>query len=201
MGVMYYIVGLGNPGEEYAYTRHNVGWLALDAVCAQGNLPSSQQQNAMSGRVSNGVISGAEVAVLYPDTFMNNSGSAVRKFVPKSDIKNLVVLYDDVDLPLGEIKVSFGRGSGGHNGIESIIKSTGSKDFIRVRIGIAKTSFWPWEKGQIKRPKGGEALERHVLGVFSKREEEGLKQSVTKTVSAVSMILTEGHAAAMNKYN
>lgn len=198
---MYYIVGLGNPGEKYVYTRHNIGWLALDAICAATNLPFAQQQNSLSGRTADGQINSVVVSVLYPETFMNNSGAAVKKFVPKNELSKLVVLYDDIDLPLGKIKVSFGRGSGGHNGIESIIKNIGTKDFVRVRIGIAKTGFWPWEKGQVKRPKGGGALERHVLGVFSKREEEALKQGIEKTVAAVTMVLKEGYVTAMNRYN
>lgn len=198
---MYYIIGLGNPGEKYTYTRHNIGWLALDAICASANLPFPQLQNAMSGRVTGGQIGSVDVSVLYPETFMNNSGAAVKKFVAKGDFSKMIVLYDDIDLPLGEIKVSFGRGSGGHNGVESIIKNIGTKDFVRVRIGIAKTGFWPWEQGKIKRPKGGGALERHVLGVFSKKEERLLKQGIDKTMEAVAVILKGGHAAAMNKYN
>lgn len=198
---MYYIVGLGNPGDEYAYTRHNVGWLALDAFIKNVQLPEAVSVRHASGRISEGVVSGVPVITLYPDTFMNHSGTAVRKLVDKGAASSLIVLYDDVDVPLGDIKVSFGRGSGGHNGVESIIKSLDTKDFIRVRIGVAKMGFWPWEKGQVKRPQGGEALLRHVLGKFSRRENDALAQGLERTTAALRLILTDGYAKAMNQYN
>ncbi len=198
---MYYIVGLGNPGEEYANTRHNIGWLALDAFIKTVQLPEVVSVRHASGRVSEGVVGGTSVTVLYPDTFMNHSGTAVRKLVDKGAASSLVVIYDDVDIPLGDIKVSFGRGSGGHNGVESIMKSLDTKDFIRVRIGVAKTGFWPWEKGQVKRPAGGEALSRHVLGKFSRRESDALTQGLERTTAALRLILTDGYVKAMNQYN
>jgi peptidyl-tRNA hydrolase, PTH1 family len=198
---MYYIVGLGNPGSEYAHTRHNIGWLVVDAFLEKNNLPAAITERHVSGRVTQGEVNGVSVSILYPDTFMNHSGTAVRKLVPKGAEATLVVVYDDVDIPLGEVKVSFGRGSGGHNGVESIIKSLGTKDFIRVRAGIAKTGIWPWDKGEIKRPKGGGALERHVLGKFSSREAVALESALQRGVSAITTIIEAGHVAAMNHYN
>ena len=198
---MYYIVGLGNPGEQYARTRHNVGWLALDALVLKYNLPQPVSARQASGRVTDGVIAGESVTVLYPDTFMNHSGTAVRKLVPKGAEATLVVVYDDVDIPLGEVKVSFGRGAGGHNGVESVIKSLGTKDFVRVRVGIAKTGFWPWEKGVVRRPSGGGALERHVLGKFSSREEAALSRGLASVTTAIKTILESGYVKAMNQFN
>ncbi len=132
---------------------------------------------------------------------MNHSGTAVRKLVPKGAEATLVVVYDDVDIPLGEVKVSFGRGAGGHNGVESTIKSLGTKDFVRVRVGIAKTGFWPWEKGVVKRPAGGGALERHVLGKFSGREDAALERGLAAASTAIKTILESGYVKAMNQFN
>ncbi len=198
---MYYIVGLGNPGSEYAHTRHNIGWLAVDVFLEKHNLPPAITERHASGRVTHGEVAGETVTLLYPDTFMNHSGTAVRKLVPKGAEATLVVVYDDVDIPLGEVKVAFGRGSGGHNGVESVIKSLGTKEFIRVRIGIAKTGVWPWDKGEVKRPKGGVALERHVLGKFSSREAAALEGAILRTVDAMVSIVKNGHVAAMNQFN
>jgi PTH1 family peptidyl-tRNA hydrolase len=198
---MYYIVGLGNPGEQYARTRHNIGWLVVDAFLKKNNLPAAIIERHASGRVTHGLVGGTPVTILYPDTFMNHSGTAVRKLVPKGTETTLMVVYDDVDIPLGMVKVSFGRGSGGHNGVESVIKSLGTKDFIRVRVGIAKTGIWPWDKGEIKRPKGGGALERHVLGNFSSREAALLEAATLRAVDAVATILRDGHVVAMNQFN
>jgi len=198
---MHYIAGLGNPGEKYANTRHNVGWVVLDHICALVGLPSAIEDKKFSGRVTGGRIAGEMVTVLYPDTFMNNSGTAVRKLVPHDAIKHLVVLYDDIDLPLGEVRVSFGRGSGGHNGLTSIIEKLGSKDFVRVRIGIGKTGFWPWEKGTTKRPAGGGALERYVLGNFTKKELDVIDKASVQILEVVATIVSKGHVSAMNVYN
>ncbi len=198
---MYYIVGLGNPGEQYAHTRHNIGWLVLDDFSKKNNLPHAIAARHVSSRVAEGNVAGVPITLLYPDTFMNHSGTAVRKLVPKGAEATLVVVCDDVDIPLGEVKISFGRGSGGHNGVTSIINSIGTKDFIRVRIGIAKSGIWPWDKGEIKRPKGGAALERHVLGVFSRREDEVLSGVLTTGTAALKTIIEGGYVLAMNQFN
>ena len=197
---MIYLVGLGNVGDEYVRTRHNVGWLALDNLSSRHRIPEAVQQNSASGRVSGGNISGVPVSVLYPDTMMNNSGAAVQKFVPSADVKQLVVLHDEVDLPLGEVRVSFARGDGGHNGIKSIIDKLGTRDFVRVRIGIGKVGFWPWERGQLKRPQG-EQLPRFVLGKFSKGELESLEKTYDVVDEIVTVIAQYGYITAMNRFN
>src|SRR5690606_4374873 len=138
--LMYYIVGLGNPGKEYEHTRHNVGFFLLEIFAQEAGLPSFHESNAQSGYVSQGVFEGEEVTLLMPTTFMNASGSAVAKLVPAGSSDKLVVVYDDIDLPVGELRVSFGRGDGGHNGVKSIIEKLGTKDFVRIRIGVGKRS-------------------------------------------------------------
>jgi len=193
---MYYLVPLGNPGEKYETTRHNVGWRALDYCIQAWRLPEVIESRTASGRVTDGVVDTTEVKILYPDTYMNNSGSAVVKFVPASAINQLIVIHDDIDLPFGEIKLVQGRGGGGNNGVSSIIQKLGSKDFIRVRIGIAPKSFWT---GKTKRPAGGGPLERFVLKSFSKAESKELDFVYEKVKTAIEIIVTEGLEAARNK--
>ncbi|MCB9818456.1 aminoacyl-tRNA hydrolase [Candidatus Nomurabacteria bacterium] len=195
---MYYIVGLGNPGEKYSNTRHNVGWLALDYFLVENQLPAFVSSKQFSGKVTEGVVAESEVKVLYPDTYMNNSGSAVVKFVPKDDISKLIVVHDDIDLPFGEVKIGKGRGAGGNNGVQSIIEKLDSRDFVRVRIGIAPKSLW---SGEIKRPAGGGPLERFVLKPFGLLEKKDLPELYKKVQLAIELIISEGVEKAMNKVN
>ena len=193
----YYIVGLGNPGERYANTRHNVGWQALDHFVKEAGLPTPVESAAVAGRISRGVLGEVEVAVLYPSTFMNKSGSAVVKLLSPESAPHLIVVHDDIDLPLGTIKVSQGRGAGSHNGVRSIIARLGRKDFIRVRIGIASTHWL----GGTTRPAGGGPLERFVLKPFGLTERLQLPSVYAKTTAVLYTILREGAPAAMNEYN
>jgi PTH1 family peptidyl-tRNA hydrolase len=193
---MHYIVGLGNPGEEYLNTRHNVGFAALEYVIQELRLPSLVRSSKYGGQISEGVIGLEDVTLLLPETFMNKSGSAVTKLVPKEAADHLTVVYDDVDLPLGEIKISFSRGSGGHNGIKSIIESLGTKDFVRVRLGVASKGFF----GGVKRPQG-EKLARHVLGKFKRGEQAQLDQVLKRTVRILRTITKDGVEQAMNEFN
>lgn len=195
---MFYIVGLGNPGDKYINTRHNVGWLTLDSVLEQNGLPEPVLSRQYSGRVAEGVVAGAPATTLYPDTFMNNSGSAVVKLVPKKEIDNLVVIHDDIALPFGEVKLGKGRGDGGHNGIKSIIEKLGSKNFSRIRVGIAPTSLFT---GRVKRPAGGGPLERFVLKQLSTKELKKLEDTNKKVNDALVVILQEGIEVAMNRFN
>lgn len=195
---MFYIVGLGNPGHKYKNTRHNIGWTILDSIREHCSFSSLHDSSKFSGKVSEGMIGDTEVMMLYPDTYMNNSGAAVVKFVPSTDIKNLIVVHDDIDLPFGEIKIGYGKGAGGNNGVKSIIEKLGTKDFIRVRIGIAPTSFWT---GETKRPKGGGPLERFVLKTFSSKEAKQLTALQKHIVVALETVMHEGVETAMNQYN
>lgn len=194
---MWYIVGLGNPGAEYERTRHNVGWLALDHLRERASLPDLVASSKYAGRISEGVLAGQEVTLLYPDTFMNKSGSAVEKLVPKDQVTKLIVVHDEVDMAVGEVKVSRGRGAGGHNGISSIIATLGSKDFIRVRLGISPTSFWTQK---VKRPQGAQ-LPQHVLGNFTTWESRHLEAQFERCRLAIETIVRDGVEAAMNQFN
>ncbi|MEK7639029.1 MAG: aminoacyl-tRNA hydrolase [Patescibacteria group bacterium] len=195
---MFYTVGLGNLGEEYKNTRHNVGWQALDFVCGQAHFPSLVKSAQYSGEVAEGIIADESVFVLYPDTYMNNSGSAVAKLVPRELTHKLVVLHDDIALPFGELRVSYGRGDAGHNGIKSIIEKLGTKDFSRIRIGIAPRSLLT---GKAVRPRSGTPLERFVLKPFTKKELDKLAEVNERIYAALETIIKDGVEAAMNQHN
>lgn len=193
---MYYVVGLGNPGDKYHNTRHNVGWLVLDRFVTACGLPQPFTSSKYAGRISEGVLDGKEIVLLYPDTYMNKSGRAVQKLVPKTEVANLIIVHDDIDLPVGEVKVSQDRGAGGHNGVASIINSMNNKGFIRVRVGVAgKTIF-----GNTKRPEGSR-LPKYVLSEFKKREMSELDSALETAVVAVKTIILQGVVEAMNKIN
>lgn len=194
---MFYVVGLGNPGEKYQYTRHNIGWLVLDTWLETAGMPHLHESAKYAGRVSEGFLVDSDVTVLYPDTFMNKSGVAVRKLVPKESSEKLIVVYDDIDIPLGEIKVSAGKGAGGHNGVRSIIDALGSKDFIRIRVGICPRSFWT---GTPHRPTGAK-LPKYVLAPFTKRELATVAEVGSVVGEVIKTIVQDGVEAAMNQYN
>lgn len=172
----------------------------VDAFVESVGLPGFVSSSKYSGEISEGVVVGEEVAVLKPATFMNKSGGAVQKLVPRNEVSNLIVIYDDVDVPLGDIKVSVGRGDGGHNGMKSIIASMGSKAFIRVRVGVAQKTVWPWEKGETRRPKGA-ALPKFVLKDFTKKEEVVLASLAPRITTCLTTIITNGVEKAMNECN
>ena len=140
------------------------------------------------------------VALLLPETFMNQSGNTVRYVAEKhqAQISDFIVVHDDIDIPFGDIKVGRGRGAGGNNGVQSIIDTFSSKDFVRVRIGIAPTSFWT---GAIKRPEGGGPLERFVLKPFSPSERKQLPELYQKVRLILETIIVDGVDVAMNKFN
>ena len=173
---MHIVVGLGNPGEQYLQTRHNTGRIAADLVAQK--------------------VDG--VKVLVPDTFMNHSGKFVAKHVKsKKAAEKLIVIYDDLDLPLGAMKISYNRSSGGHRGVESIIKALKTEAFIRIRIGISPAT----RSGKLKKPKGEKDVEKHILTDFKKPEMEVLKKVFKKVVEAVEMIVEDGLSPSMTEFN
>ena len=172
------VVGLGNPGDEYEKTRHNTGRILVGIL-----------ENKMSDN---------KIKCLTPDTFMNKSGLAVAKLVKtKKDLENLVVIYDDIDLPLGKMKISFNRSSGGHNGVGSIIKSLKSEEFLRIRVGIAPATPY----GKIKKPSGEKAVLNFLLGEFKKPELELIKKQSKKIAEIIEVIFTDGKDKAMSVFN
>ena len=174
---MHIVVGLGNPGEEYSHTRHNTGRLAVEFL----------SKKELEG-----------VKLVHLDTFMNKSGSGVAKVIKsKKAAEKLIVIYDDLDLPLGTMKVSYDRGSGGHKGIESIARTLGTTAFIRIRVGISPTT----PGGKLKKPKGESAVEKFILGDFKKPEMDILNKVFKKVEEAVQLLSTETLQTAMTHAN
>jgi PTH1 family peptidyl-tRNA hydrolase len=172
------VVGLGNPGEQYENTRHNTGRIVVGMI--EKNLGQSK------------------IKFLTPDTFMNKSGAAVAPLVKtKKDLANLVVIYDDIDLPLGKMKISFNRSSGGHRGLQSIIRALKSEEFLRIRIGVSPAT----PKGVVKKPAGEKKVIDFILGEFKKPELDTLKKLSKKVAEAVEVIFTESKEKAMSLYN
>jgi peptidyl-tRNA hydrolase, PTH1 family len=190
------IVALGNPGDEYENTRHNVAWVLLRKLITDANLPEPHTSSAFSGEVSVGNMHGREVRILFPTTFMNNSGSAVKKALDCEPLSSLIVVHDEVDLPLGTVRIAEGRGPGGHNGVKSIIDSIGSKEFVRIRIGIAQKNIF----GMVRRPTG-DALSKFVLGDFTAKEEKELEEVGKRMMRAIELIYTKGTKLAMTEIN
>jgi peptidyl-tRNA hydrolase, PTH1 family len=178
---MFYIIGLGNPGEEYAESRHNTGRMAV--AYFQTRNPKSEIRN---------------MKVIESKEFMNNSGRAVAKFIKsKKAAENLIVVYDDIDLPFGSMKISYNKSDGGHNGLASVIKAVKTKEFTRIRIGIAPTT----PGGKLKKPDGEKKVLDFILGKFSPKESEILKKTFKKVSEAIQSLITDGRDRAMNLYN
>jgi len=180
------IVGLGNPGKAYASNRHNVGFHCIDYF-ARCHRISIRERKARA-KIGIGEVDEKRVVLAKPRTFMNLSGQAVSRLVRQYSVslEDLVVICDDLDLPLGKVRIRQRGGSAGHKGIESIIESLGSKDFPRIRVGIG-------------RPDGDEIS--YVLSDFTAEEKDAVKEAVAEVVDALYCILTEGIEAAMNRYN
>jgi PTH1 family peptidyl-tRNA hydrolase len=183
------IVGLGNPGEDYRLTPHNIGFLAIDRIA--GNLKVEVRNRHCRALTARAEIGGESVLLAKPETYMNLSGLSVRELMEKYDAKpesDLIVIQDELDFPLGTLRIHTRRSSAGHNGIESIIDSLGTKDFLRVRIGVAPEH--KLDDGQ-----------RYLLGPMRKAELAIVDGVLDAAEEAVKVILKEGAAAAMNRFN
>ncbi len=192
------LVGLGNPGEEYDSTRHNAGRMALDFFAKEQKFGDWKEDKKAKARVASGMVGKNTVVLVNPDTFMNKSGTAVLKFVKSlKAAERMVVLYDDMDLPLGTIKLSFDRGSGGHKGVESIMRAVKTKKFVRVRIGVSPTT----PGGTLKKPHGEKDVIRFILAKFKPAELAELKPLWKKIGQALQVIVSEGRQRAMNQFN
>ncbi len=193
---MHTIVGLGNKGEKYVHTRHNVGRRVLSSWVEKqhGSFVLSAKYQ---GLIWKGVVGKCEVLALLPETYMNESGGSVKKSVTsKKKAEELVVLYDDIDLPLGTIRISFNRGSGGHNGIKSIVDALKTEAFIRIRIGVS-----PVSRGVTRKPATGEGVLTWVMGEFTKKEVLALEAVSERVGEALAHIITHGRESAMNVFN
>lgn len=185
---MYLIVGLGNPEEEYSSTRHNMGFCAINKIAQELNIEVNKTKfNSLYGT---GVIKGEKVILLKPQTYMNLSGEAVKAFVDfyKIDLKDLVVIYDDIDVEKGTIKIRKKGSPGSHNGMKSVTNMLQTEEFTRIRIGIG-------------RPEHTNDMINYVIGHITKEEVEILEPGVESAKNAIVEILENGIDSAMNKYN
>ena len=194
----YIIAGLGNPGEEYEDSRHNTGRMMLHTLHAAGEFTDFKHDKKSNALISKGKIGKESVTLIAPETFMNNSGKSLVYFVKSAKAaEKLIVIYDDFNLPLGRIRISFNRSSGGHNGVESVIKSLKTEAFLRVRVGVAPEN----SKGNAKTPHGDDKIEKFILGKFKDDEMKELKKVSKTVVEAIEVLIKEGKDKAMSLYN
>lgn len=183
---MFLIVGLGNPGREYNNTRHNIGFDAIDVIADKYNIEVSRIK--FKGVYGEGFVNGEKVILLKPTTYMNLSGESVREVMDfyKLSEEDILIIYDDVSLDVGRIRIREKGSAGGHNGIKSIIANIGTDVFSRIKVGVGK-------------PQGD--LVKHVLGTFSKEDREDLNKVLEAVAMASETIIKDDAKEAMNKYN
>lgn len=187
---MWVIAGLGNPGSKYSATRHNIGFMVIDRLSEEYNISLEERDVYMIGK---GAIEGVNVILLKPLTFMNRSGLAVKKILKKANISvdnlmdRLIVVHDDLDIDAGAIKIRRGGSAGGHRGIESIIQELGTKDFVRIKVGIGRDKTV--------------SVEEYVLQNFKPSEKNLIKDVIIFASRAVTAVVTKGIDKAMSKYN
>ena len=214
----YIIVGLGNPGKEYENTRHNAGRLAVSAWAKayqkEEDLSEWEFDKLLNAQKATGEVfphvghgginvrrgekkKAEKVLVLLPETFMNNSGKALKDKIKSVKVaEKLIVVHDDLDLPLGTMKMVFNRGSGGHKGLESIIRAIKTQAFIRVRLGVCSTT----PTGKLKKPVGDKLVD-FIVGEFKPDEAKIFKKIEKRTAEAIDLILGEGKERAMGEVN
>ncbi|MCQ6276720.1 aminoacyl-tRNA hydrolase [Bacillus sp. V3B] len=182
------IVGLGNPGKQYAQTRHNIGFEVIDALADR--LHISLDQAKFKGIYGSGIVQGEKVFLLKPLTYMNLSGESISAMINyfQMDIDDLVVIYDDLDLPVGRIRLRQKGSAGGHNGIKSTISHLGTQEFNRIRVGI-------------NRPSNGMTITDYVLGRFTQEEQELIKVAVERSADACEEWIRKPFLQVMNTHN
>ncbi|MFM1655450.1 aminoacyl-tRNA hydrolase [Brevibacillus sp. B_LB10_24] len=182
------MIGLGNPGRQYEDTRHNVGFMAIDKVSNEWQIPVSQ--NKFRALIGEGRINGERVLLVKPQTYMNLSGESVREIVSfyKLTPADILVVFDDLDLPVGRLKLKEKGSAGGHNGIKSLISHLGTQEFKRIKVGIG-------------RPEPGRNVSDYVLGSFSTGEHPLIERAVALAAEACAMAATERFDLVMNRYN
>ncbi|MCM8528765.1 MAG: aminoacyl-tRNA hydrolase [Lentisphaeraceae bacterium] len=181
------VVGLGNPGSQYAATRHNIGFMVIDRLLRDQSVKVKRQ---CQSEVAEYLVGSRSIILQKPLTYMNSSGDAVKKLCRRMKVKpsEVLVVYDDLDIKPGRMRIRFGGGSGGHNGIKSITARFGSGDYGRIKVGIG-------------RPGSVADVVDYVLQDFSEQEKELIETVVDKTAEAVLMLCNEGYGAAMNTFN
>lgn len=192
------IVGLGNPGEKYDKTRHNIGRDVLEKFRKKHSFSEWDFDKKKEAQISKGKFGKDSVTLVLPETYMNDSGKAVRFFVKnKKQANNTLVVYDELDLAIGKMKISFNKSSGGHKGVQSIINHIKTQEFARLRIGIAPVT----PSGKIKKVLGEEKVVKHVLSKFKPNEKKNVDKAFKNGVTAVELSIEQGHEGAANEVN
>jgi len=191
------IIGLGNPGEKYIKTRHNIGFRIVDELAEKLEIGNWKLEIKFKALISEGIFNNEKVLLAKPQTFMNLSGQAVKglSIYYKINPQNIWIIHDDIDLPLGTFKISQNISSAGHKGVQSTIDNLGAKDFVRFRVGIKPDIRY--QVSDVRKLN----TERFVLEKFTKDEEKIIKQTVKKTTNALLVALEDGVEKAMNEYN
>jgi len=191
---MILIVGLGNPGKKFEKTRHNIGFRIVDEFAKKNNFPRFKLSKKFLAEISEEILVGEKIILTKPQTFMNESGKAVKLLTKTYHLKSnaLIVIHDDIDLTLGKVRIVKNRGSAGHKGVQSIIDKLNTKEFVRFRIGINPSSTFHVAVKNV---------ENFVLQKFNKEEEKIVKEVIKKTVEAIECSLKLGPEKAMQKFN
>lgn len=186
---MYIIAGLGNPGRQYVGTRHNIGFEVIDALCAKYDIKIKKHK--FSADYGEGIIGGEKVVLVKPQTYMNLSGEAVRPLRDwfKIEDDHIIIIYDDISLPTGKIRIREKGSAGGHNGIKNIIYQLGTEVFPRIKIGVGAPEHPDFD------------MKDYVLGKFSKEEVEILVKAAIRVTDAVEEMIVANPQQAMSKYN
>lgn len=190
------IIGLGNPGRIYTHSRHNIGFMCLNHFARTQGIQLDKKQGL--ARIGTGEVAGSKVILARPQTYMNLSGQSVSRLIQRFnvDLTDLLVICDDLDLPLGKIRIRHGSSSGGHKGVDSIIACLGSQDFSRIRIGIGRP-----DAVESSTEISEADIVTYVLGDFTISEKQTTTEVIPRVSEAIRYLLTEGLTAAMNKYN
>lgn len=192
------IVGLGNPGDEYENTRHNVGRMVVEEVSRMQGGSDWRDDKKLHAKVAQVTSGTHSVTLVLPDTYMNRSGGSVSPLVRStSATEGLIVVHDDIDLPLGTLRIVFDRGAGGHNGVLSIERSLKTRAFVRVRVGVIPTT----PLGKLKKPKGADAVHDFILKQITKKDRERIMQVVVRAATAVWTVVEHGREVAMQEFN
>lgn len=181
------LVGLGNPGSSYQKTRHNLGWMVLEQAAQRWGITFAERRQALQGR---GIANGQAVLLALPLIWMNQTGDVVHSLLQSINLSpsNLIIVYDDLDLPLGALKIKTHGGPGGHNGLRSVISCLATEDFCRLKVGI-------------DRPPAHEDPAQYVLAAFAQDETEAVSCVLSHAVDALECVIGEGVSAAMNRYH
>jgi len=194
----YVIVGLGNPGEEYEETRHNIGRRIVENLASKWGTSDWRDDKKLRAKISQGMCGKHNVKLVLPDNYMNRSGGSVAPLVKnKKQAERLIVIHDDIDIGLGLMKIVYNRGDGGHRGVSSIQRAIKTKEYTRVRVGVIPMT----PTGKLRKPKGEKKVYDFILKKLTKKELPDVEKALKRAMEAVEMVIEKGRTFAMCEYN